>query len=370
MSTRATIILFVFLFSAGLVLLIVLPLLLSREPGAKPAAGGDKKEVREELGLFRSDDGGKSWQQKSWVEGQASSVAGFKINQLIADPVKPERLFLATEADGLWVSENRGDLWSQVRDQAGVLKPEANVLDVAVNPDNSREWYAAVFQQNRGRLFATGDGGRSFREIYFTPVERYGVFDVHYDRSRKAVAVVTGQGGLLETEDAGKTWRVVRWFSDGLIRLLVSPVSESIRFVVSPRGSIFRTLDRGKSWEDATPALRQFLGATAKQRWLMDSFGALYVGSDYGLLRSRTNSSSFEALPLIIPPDALPVLAVAVAPQDARYILVSAGSEIYRSRDGGESWEILPLPGSGSISHLLIDREKSDVIYAVVRSTL
>lgn len=368
MSVRATIILFVLLFSAGLFLIVILPLVLSREPAEDRPVRRAGKETIQELGLFRSDDGGRTWVEKSWVEGQASSVAAFKINRLIANPARPEMLFLATEENGLWLSENRGDLWAEVQDSAGVLKPNANVLDLAINPDDPQEWYVAAFQENRGRLLRTADGGKSFSEIYFTPVERYGVFDVHYDRGRKTVGIVTGQGGFLETADQGRTWRVVRWFSDGLIRLLVNPANEDVRLVVSPRGSIFRTLDRGQGWEDATPALRLYSGATANQRWLFDDFGTIYVGSNYGLLRSRNNASSFEAPPLIIPPDALPVLAVAIAPQNRRYIMVSAGGEIYRSKDSGETWEIMsgPTARKGKVRHLWLDAKNSETIYAVV----
>ena len=238
---------------------------------------------------------------------------------------------------------------------------------MAVNPVNRREWYVAVFQKSRGRLLATADAGKTFREIYSTPLERFGVFDVYYDKGRKTVSIVTGQGGLLETDNGGKTWRVVRWFADGLIRLMVNPVNPASRLAVTPRGKVFRTLDYGQSWTDATRALDSFSGASSNQRWFMGANGTLYMGSKYGALRSYDNGSTFGALDLIIPPEALPVLAVAASPRDDSRLLVSAGNQLYSSSDGGRTWAILTPPSAKRITHLLFDREKPETIYAVAQ---
>lgn len=370
MSVRATVIVFIILFSIGIFAVVILPFVLNKKP---PSPGSDslganqaKEKEAEGKGVFRSDDGGKTWQQKSWVEGGEGSIASFQVNQIVRDPKDPSTLYLATAGNGLWVSRSRGDLWAKVRgDASGTLEPNANVLAVAVNPDDNKEWYVAVFQKNKGRVLRTGDGGFNFSEIYAAPLERYGVFDVYYDSPRRAVMIATGQGGLLETANQGQTWRVTRWFADGLVRLVVSAANSAVRFVVTPEGSVFRTEDRGKNWADITPAIRGFGGSTLNQRWFTDDFGGIYLGSSYGLLRSRDSGSSFEAPPLIIPPDVLPVLAVAVDPNNSAHVAVSAGGQIYRSKDDGESWEIISgPPGAKKVTHLLFDGKNSDTIYA------
>ncbi len=368
MSARATVIIFVIIFSLGIFLIVVLPFVLGKKPEADDggAADAEKTEEIQGRGIFRSDDGGRTWQPKSSAEGGGGSVASFKVNRLIPDPKDHRSLYLATDGNGLWLSRSQGDLWSKVNDGAGALQPGANVLALAVNPDNNKEWYVAVFQESRGRVLYTADSGRNFKEVYATPLERYGVFDVYYDRARGAVMIATGQGGLLESLNRGQTWRVARWFADGLIRLLVNPLKSDTRFVITPEGSIFRTEDRGKSWLDATPAIRGFGNATLNQRWFADEAGGIYLGSAYGLLRSRTDGSSFEAPPLIIPPDVLPVLAVAVDPRDAKHIAVAAASELYSSKDDGATWEVTAgPPGAERVNYLLIDAKSSEVIYAV-----
>lgn len=367
MSTRTTVILFAVLFLIALAFVVVLPFLLGGRPGAGEPGGGERAAGPSDQGVFRSDDGGRTWQSKSWIEGQEGSIAHFRVNRIVADPIDPATLYLATDGNGLWISRSRGELWAEVRDASGALERSANVLALAANPVNSREWYVAVFQSKRGRVLRTADGGASFREIYSTPVERYGVFDLHIDAGRGALAIATGQGGLLETGDQGRTWRVGRWFADGIVRLLVNPASPSVRFAVTSRGSLFRTTDGGTTWADITDSYSSFSGSASQQRWLMDSVGTLYLGSKYGLLASRDQGMTFSQSPLIIPPDVLPVLALAVDPQNPARLFVSAASQIYASADGGASWAILASPSAKRTTHLLGDRERPETIYAVVQ---
>ncbi len=370
MSTKTTVILFLAIFAVGAFLIVGLPFLLKRDggPAPPPPPNQTQPEGPADRGFFRSDDGGKTWQQRVWVEGGGGTIAAVRVNRLIADPVRPERLFLATADSGLWVSVSRGDLWARVEVEGGArLGPTTNVLALAVNRSDPSEWYVAIFQDRHGRLLRTGDDGKSFQEVYVTPVERFGVFDVHHDAGARTVDIVTGQGGLLRSSDEGRTWRLIRWFADGLTRLVVNPARPGIRFVSSPEGNVFRTLDGGQSWVDVTSALRSFSGAKEGQQWVVDRAGALYLGSAYGLLRSRDNARTFSPLPLIIPPDALPVLAIAVDHTNTNRLFVSAGSQLYASRDGGESWEFLSSPGQGRIVQLFVDREQSETIYAVVQ---
>ncbi len=373
MTLRTTIIVFSVIFSIGIFAVVILPFVLGVGPSS-PRSGPSSEESAAGIaeGLFRSDDGGASWQAKSWVEGSNATIAGFRVNQVVPDPVDPATFYLLTDGNGLWVSRSRGDLWALVADTAGGLDGTANVLALAVNPKNRLEWYVAVFQKNKGSVLRSADGGRSFRTIYSVPAERYGVFDIHFDAARNIIGIATGQGGFLESGDQGGTWRVVRWFADGLVRLMVSPVNPSVRLVATSRGSLFRTADYGASWVDVTESYSGLSGAQKNQRWLMDKTGTVYLGSRHGLLRSRDNGTTFEAPPIIIPPDALPVLAVAIDPANSRRILVSASTQLFESRDDGQHWAILASPavaaGRGHrVTALLIDAVARNAMYAMVQ---
>lgn len=367
MSTRSTIIVFTVLFAAGVILVVILPFVIGQGPSS-PAAGDRVRRGEAPVrGVFRSDDDGATWQAQHWVEGGEGSVSGFSVNRLLTDPVDPATLYLATDGNGLWVSKSRGEVWAPVSDSNGLLAPRSNVLAVALNPANREEWYVASFQGERGRVLKSGDGGRSFYEVYFTPAERFGVFDVAFDPGRGTVLIATGQGGLLETVDRGRSWRVIRWFADGLLRVFIHPANPRLWFVASARGRLFKSEDRGVTWTDITAAYGDRNGTQRDQHWLMDQFGTLYLGSRRGLLASRDLGATFIEPPLIIPPDVVPVLAIAVDPRDARRMAVSAASQLYLTEDGSASWQIRTAPGAGRITHLLFDHGRRGTIYAVVQ---
>lgn len=373
MTIRTAIIIFAVIFSIGILAIVILPFVLGVGPSSlRPGPSREEPATEIAEGLFRSDDGGTSWQSRSWVEGSNETIAGLSINQVVHDPVDPATFYLLTDGNGLWISRSRGDLWALVVDEAGVLEPTSNILAMAVNPQNRLEWYVAVFQKNRGWVLRSFDGGRNFRTIYSVSAERYGVFDIHFDVGRGVIGIATGQGGFFESGDHGRTWRVVRWFADGLVHLMVSPVNPSVRFVATSRGSLFRTQDYGASWVDITESYSGFTSTLKNQRWLMDQTGTIYLGSRHGLLRSRDNGTTFEAPPVIIPPDVLPVLAIAVDPGNSRHILVSAASQLFESRDDGQHWAILTLPAATAtrghrVTGLLIDAVEKDAIYAMVQ---
>ncbi|OHA08723.1 MAG: hypothetical protein A3B37_02630 [Candidatus Sungbacteria bacterium RIFCSPLOWO2_01_FULL_59_16] len=367
MNTKTVLVVFFAIFTVGLALIVLLPFFLARRPAEpEPEARGAAAPAVE--GVFRSDDGGRSWQARSAIAG-GGSVAGLRVNRLVLDPADPATLYLLTDGGGLFVTRDRAETWERVNDTSGLLEPDANVLALAVNPARREEWYVAVFRDRRGRVFRTDDGGRVLREIYFTPLERFGVFDVHVERGGRTVWIATGQGGILESRDRGRTWRVVRWFADGLVRLLVNPARPAVRFAAGAKGSLFRSPDGGVTWYDVTAAYRNFSGALQNQRWFTDRSGAVWLGSNHGLLRSGDDAETFEAPPLIIPPDALPVLALAVDPRDTSRIVVAADGQLYASEDGGKTWAILPSPApSGKrVTHLLFDAERAETIYAVVQ---
>lgn len=363
---RTALITFLIVFFIGIFIIVVLPFFLAEVPLA-PAATEDRKPLAAAQGVFRSDDGGRTWVPKVAIGAGRRTLERVRVNKLLVDPRDANTLYLATNGSGLYLSFDRGESWGLVRDESGLLDPRANVLALEVNPGNPEEWYLAVFQQNRGSLLRTADAGKSFTEVYSIAVERFGIFDLEIFRGSGAVGIITGQGGYLETFDQGRTWRVVRWFRDGLLDFVVDPTNPALRYVASSRGSIFKTADSGRSWLDITPNLRSFSGSTSNQRLLTDQLGTLYLGSNYGLLRSRDGGNSFEPLPLIIPPEALPILAVAVDPRDQSHLLVSAGPQVYETFNGGETWSLVAVPGRGRITKLIFDHQNSKTIYAVVQ---
>ena len=200
--------------------------------------------------------------------------------------------------------------------------------------------------------------------MYFVPVERFGVFDLSYDDATGSAIIANGQGGLLESRDKGRSWRVAKWFSDGLTGLAVDPRAASTFYVLTSGGKIFKTTDRGASFVDLSSGFASFDRSYKNQNLAIDPLsGTLYLGSDYGLIRSRDAGFSWEGVPVIIPPEALPVLSVAVHPNDSRIFFASAQSQIYKTVDGGTSWSIVLSPTTRRVTKIVIDKNNTNRIY-------
>ncbi len=374
------IVLLVLIFAA----LIILPFFLFRKTATVSSQTSSPQNnisvpggsANTDIGIFISEDGGLSWKSKNTsavsvsVAKQQSdipfSINNFAINDVVFDESSSTVVYVGTKGGGLWKTTSGGDLWRKLDDKNHVLEVGADVLKIALSPNKSQELYIAVFQQNRGRLLKSEDGGESFREVYFTPLERYGVFDVFVDYAGR-VFVVTGQGGYLESDDGGFSWSVKRWFADGLLHIIRDRNDSLLLYMQSARSNFFRSLDYGKFWVDITPSLKNFKGTQSHQVYYVDpSQSVLYLASDFGLLRSEDRGLNFKPVSLTIPPEALPVLSVASHPQNKNILYISALNLIYKSTDYGKSWSVLPSPGSKRVVIFKVHPLRPNILFAVV----
>ena len=287
---------------------------------------------------------------------------------MVFHPDNTQVIYIGTKGEGLWVSDNGGDSWLRVVDIKGILKSDAEIYSIAVSRTHPATFYLAVFQDKLGRVIKSEDGGRSFSEVYKVSADRFGVFGVAIDpfASNRAY-IATGQGGFFESSDAGKSWRVQKWFPDGIVRLVANPSNGAEYYVVSTHGEMFRTDDRGLSWVRLTEGYRSFKNAYKMTDLTLDPLNPaiVYMASPYGLLRSQNSGKTWSAVPLTIPPGGATVATVTVSPQNSSQILAGVGSRIHKSIDGGETWQEIQLPTSGNITMLRVLSGGAGEIYAV-----
>lgn len=123
-------------------------------------------------GVYRSDDGGRSWQQVGL------SGAG-TIGRIAVDPEDPQRVWVAVTGNlfvpggtrGLYVSDDGGDTWTR---SLAPPNDTTGAVDVAVDPQDSQHVLVSMWDHIR----------------------------------RPDARVYTGEGsGIWETRDGGATWR-------------------------------------------------------------------------------------------------------------------------------------------------------------------
>ncbi len=169
-------------------------------------------------GVYRSLDGGTTWQHMGLRETQS-------IGRVVIDPRDPDIVFVAAvghlwgpnEERGLYRTRDGGRSWNKV------LGVDANtgVTDVAMSPDG-RTLLAASYQRRRrafgfsgggpnSAIWRSTDGGDTWQRVSSgLPSGNVGRIGVEISRGdpRVAYAVVEQRqgGGVFRSNDAGATW--------------------------------------------------------------------------------------------------------------------------------------------------------------------
>jgi photosystem II stability/assembly factor-like uncharacterized protein len=135
-------------------------------------------------GLYRSDDGGATFEEVS--EGVGPAVYGLAVT--------PEGRLLAAEQRGVFASDDGGTTWETLL--------EESVVGLAVKPDDER----TILAIGSG-IFRTSDGGATWDKAQEIPE---GAWPVAWAPSDSERAYVVGfDRKLYRSDDAGTSWKVV-----------------------------------------------------------------------------------------------------------------------------------------------------------------
>jgi photosystem II stability/assembly factor-like uncharacterized protein len=137
---------------------------------------------QEERGLFRTTDGGETWDRVLFVDENAG------VSDVVMDPNNPEILFAGTwqmiittwgresggPGSGLFRSADGGDTWERLEGN-GLPEPPIGKVVLAMTPDDSDRIYALIetnsnrdfapLEDHQGVLWRSDDGGDSWRMV-------------------------------------------------------------------------------------------------------------------------------------------------------------------------------------------------------------
>lgn len=380
------------------VVVILIPLILSAV-GIDLVAGrgGSGTAAPDAAILLRSADRGGQWSAPVFIRERRDPDPAY-VYDIVPHPAATTTLFMGTKGAGLWRSEDAGATWREVRDSSGALDLRSDVYRVAVSSTTPVVMYLAAYQGGRGRVFRSEDGGLSFRQIYFTGKERYGIFDVYTPpASPDTVLVATGEGRLLVSEDGGRRWRFAQVFRDPLARLVMHPWYGNEGYVLTRRGQIFKTYDGGASWQDFGLLNRSLRTARAPvqrvdRRVIVHPFsrvsftpgrvtagsqtirsdsivldphhaGLVYRIAQGAIFRSVDGGAMWEPLSTFIDGLGVPVGGVAVHPAEPDTLMVSAGQAVYTSMDRGIRWSIVPFANRLPLREIYMHPGAPEIIF-------
>ncbi len=295
-----------------------------------------------EGGLYKSTDGGDTW--KKLAGGLPEGVVG---NVGVAvSPARPDRVWVIVEAEkgGVFRSEDVGEKWTRVNSENKLRQRAWYYSKIYADPKNAD----AVYVLNVG-FFRSNDGGKSFAPIRVPHGDNH---DLWIDPDDPQRMIESNDGGAIVTFDGGKAWS----------SLMNQPTAQFYRVTTDDH---FPYRVYGAQQDNSTVAISsrgrdRGIGVTdwyavggGESGWISPKPGnpdVVFAGS-YGGNITRYDHKTGEERQVV----AWPQLAVGQAPKDLKYrfqwnapILISRhdpntlyhGAQVLlRSRDEGQSWE-------------------------------
>jgi hypothetical protein len=143
----------------------------------------------EDAALFRSTDGGRSWNELAGLRGHGTGpqwqpgAGGMCLHTIVLDPGNPQRIFVAISAAGAFRSDDSGKTWRPINrglKSQYIPNPEAEVGHcvhrIALHPSRPN----VLFMQKHWDVMRTDNAGDSWTEVSGNLPTDFGfVVDVH-----------------------------------------------------------------------------------------------------------------------------------------------------------------------------------------------
>lgn len=321
-------------------------------------------ETGNDGGVYVSANQGKVWKQMALiptVTGSAKNIAGLDDYSLALDPSDIEAIYFGSVDNGLFYSYNRAKEW---RLAEGLERK--TISAVAVDPDSKCVIYAAI----DNKIYKSTDCNRAWAQVYFDNNLETKIHSIVIDNyDSRNVYASTSRGEVIKSLDRGVSWKTVGRFDDEVKKIIISPNDSRVLFVGADKKNVWRSLDGGDSWVSLEESLKTFKDSKKFRDLAMSQAepGAIFLATDYGLLKSGNQGDSWSQIELITPEKKAIINSIAVSPKSAKEIYYVTNTTFYSSDNGGETWTSDKLPTSRAGWKLLIDPENTNIIYLGVR---
>ncbi|HET7212921.1 MAG TPA: glycosyl hydrolase, partial [Terriglobia bacterium] len=216
-------------------------------------------------GVYKSIDAGKTWKAAGLTDTHT-------IGRIIVDPKNPDRAFVAAlghpfadnEERGIFRTLDGGKTWQKVL----YKDAKSGGIDVTFAPSNPNLLFAALWQTQRtpwsldsggpgSGLYRSSDGGNTWKELTGHglpdgPLGRIGVTVAGSNPNRVWAIIEAKKGGIYRSDDGGDTWQLMTddhrfrqraWYYS---HIFADPKSEDTVYILNT--GVYRSHDGGKTF--------------------------------------------------------------------------------------------------------------------------
>ncbi|MGH9474409.1 MAG: WD40/YVTN/BNR-like repeat-containing protein [Terriglobales bacterium] len=271
-----------------------------------------RSQFSEGDGMFKSTDGGTTWTRIGLEPTR-------QIGRIVVAPNDPNRVYVAalgnayaaTPERGVYRSTDGGQTWQKVL----FTNDNTGAIDLSLDPSNPQVIYAALWATRRppwtvypsshepgSGLYKSADGGSTWTHLTSgLPADpgRIGVAVAPADPNRVYAMVDAGakDGGLYRSDDAGATWKLMDnenriwnrgWYFESIT---VDPKDENTLYAINT--TVYKSTDGGASFD-------AFRGAPGgddyHQLWINPSDDShMVLASDQGTIVTVNGGKSWSS---------------------------------------------------------------------------
>ena len=210
----------------------------------------------EERGVYRSTNGGETWEKVLYVNDEVGAV------DLAMDPTNPRVMFASTwrvkrtpysmdsggEGSGLWKSVDGGSTWTNITENKGMPQGPIGIIGMTISPVNPDRVWAQV-EAPDGGLLRSEDGGETWRMINQDNAlrQRAWYYSRLYADTKSVDTVYALNVRFHRSSDGGKTFSTIPTPHGDHHDLWISPEDPN-RMVLGDDGGAQISFNAGQSW--------------------------------------------------------------------------------------------------------------------------